>query len=204
MQKDYATSAENVRETGRVEAFSDGVFAIALTLLILEIKVPHGGDMHRPDDLAKALAQLWPSFFAYILSFVFVLIGWINHHRIFTHINRIDGAFLYMNGFLLLMFTFQPFPSALLAEHIGRPSEKVAAAVYSFVVLLIAVGYQMVWRYASHKHRLLKPGVDAAKVKRITHEYNKTFPVFALAFALSFISAAASMGLIALLMLFSP
>ncbi len=202
MQKESATKEESFRETGRVEAFSDGVFAIAITLLVLEIKVPHGGEMHSADDLVKALVQIWPSFFAYILSFVFVLIGWINHHRLFTHIKRIDGAFLYLNGFLLLMFTFQPFPTALLAEHIGRPAEKVAAVVYAFIVLLIAIGYQLLWRYASHNHRLLKANVDAAKVRQITHEYNKTFPVFVVAFAVSFYNVAASLGLITALMLF--
>lgn len=195
-------ATELSRETGRVEAFSDGVFAIALTLLILYIKVPRAFSIAVPHELTAALLKEWPSFFGYILSFVFILIGWINHHRLFTHILRVNGTFLLLNGFLLLTFTFQPFPTSLLAEYIGHPGERVAGIIYASVSLLIAIGYQLLWRYAAYNHRLLKRNVNKDMIKQISREFNRSFPIFVLAFILSFISVPASLGLLSLLMLF--
>jgi uncharacterized membrane protein len=190
------------RETGRVEAFSDGVFAIAVTLLILDIHVPQARELVEPGGLTAALLRLWPSFFAFVLSFVFVLITWINHHRLFTHIRRVNGAFLFLNGFLLLWVTFVPFPTALLAAYIQHPKTKAAAIIYAGTCLWVAVGFQLLWRYASHRNRLLKRNVDAALTAQISREYNRAFPLFVLAFALAFFSVPAGLGLIGLLVLF--
>ena len=96
------------RETARVEAFSDGVFAIAITLLVLEFKVPHLAEGASSADLFAALAQLWPSLIAFLGSFGAILIMWINHHGLFRLIHKTDGPFLFANGFMLLMVTFVP------------------------------------------------------------------------------------------------
>ena len=96
------------KETGRVEAFSDGVFAIAITLLILEIKVPKLSHDSPPAALARALLDLWPSFLAFLLSFFAILIMWINHHGLFNMVRRVSPGFLYANGFLLLFVSFVP------------------------------------------------------------------------------------------------
>jgi uncharacterized membrane protein len=115
----------------RLEAFSDGVFAIAITLLILEIKVPHADH-----GLWAGLIELWPSYIAFVMSFVVVLIMWVSHHQMLGLINRVNYRLLFINGLLLLTVTFVPFPTAVLAEHLGTPEAKPAVAFYcaSFVV----------------------------------------------------------------------
>src|SRR5690349_6439507 len=107
------------RETTRVEAFSDGVFAIAMTLLILEITVPSAREGASMDNraLLHSLLALWPSYLAFLLSFGTVLVMWINHHGLFKHAHRADNRLLFANGFLLLVVTFIPFPTAVLAQY---------------------------------------------------------------------------------------
>ena len=108
-------------ETARVEAFSDGVFAVAITLLILEIKVPgYEGDLG-----AKLLLQ-WPSYLAFVISFAFIGVMWINHHRLFTHIRKSDDMLLMLNLALMFSVCIVPFTTALLAAHIGHPGARTA------------------------------------------------------------------------------
>src|SRR3954466_11846030 len=112
---------QDEKETGRVEAFSDGVFAIAITLLVLDLKVPP--DAGSNAELWAALVGQWPIYFAFLSSFLVILIMWINHHRLFTHIRRTDNVLMMLNGLLLLGITVVPFPTRLLAEyfqHEGR------------------------------------------------------------------------------------
>ena len=125
-----ASSAEE-KETGRIEAFSDGVFAIAITLLVLELKVPHLAGDAEPGALAAALLKQWPSYLAFVTSFFTILIMWANHHAIFNLVHKTDAEFLFANGFLLLLVTVVPFPTALLAEYLIKPGAPVAAAVYA-------------------------------------------------------------------------
>ncbi|QWV98768.1 DUF1211 domain-containing protein [Geomonas nitrogeniifigens] len=113
-------------ETGRIEAFSDGVFAIAITLLVLTIKVPTPSDLGAGHSLGSALLALWPHYLAFVTSFVTVLAKWVNHHRIFTFVRTSDHTFLYLNGLVLMLVTFLPFPTALVAEYLLRPEAKVA------------------------------------------------------------------------------
>ena len=134
-------------ETARIEAFSDGVFAIAITLLILEIQVPpqtpHAG-------LAAALTNLWPSYLAFLASFMTIGIMWLNHHRLFTLINKNDDGLIAFNLLLLLGITWLPFPTALLAEHLEGPhaDQKTAALVYAGSFFAIAIVFNLMWRYA--------------------------------------------------------
>src|SRR3954468_6873094 len=120
-------SAENLSETNRIEAFNDGVFAIAITLLILEIRVPEQGDTR----LAPALLNLWPSYLAFATSFFEIGVMWINHHRLFTMIRRTDQRLLIFNLLLLLGITFVPFPTALIARHLGADDAWAAALLYN-------------------------------------------------------------------------
>jgi len=110
---------------GRLEAFSDGVFAIAITLLVLEIKVPAHGD-----SLVPALLGLWPSYAAYVVSFLAVGIWWMAHHIVTHYLVRLDGGSLFLNLLLLMTIAFIPFPTAVLADRIGRPDEASPAAVF--------------------------------------------------------------------------
>lgn len=133
------------RETARVEAFSDGVFGIAMTLLILEFKVPHL-PMNQPDarsQLIHALLDLWPSAIAFLLSFGTILIMWINHHGLFKHAHGADNRLLFANGFLLLIVTFVPFPTWVLAEYLDRRAANVAATFYCATFVLVSIAYNL-------------------------------------------------------------
>src|SRR5450756_525291 len=112
---------EENKETGRVEAFSDGVFAIAITLLVLNIQVPH--DLPVGKSLAGALIDQWPTLVAFVTSFATIGIMWINHHRLFIHIKRTDNNLLVLNLLLLLVIIFIPFPTALLAQQYAMHPE---------------------------------------------------------------------------------
>jgi len=133
-------------ETGRIEAFSDGVFAIAITLLILEIQVPpqipHGG-------LRNALVNLWPSYLAFLASFMTIGVMWLNHHRLFTLINKKDDGLIAFNLLLLLGITWLPFPTALLAEHLlgSHEDQQVAALVYAGSFFMLSIVFNVMWRY---------------------------------------------------------
>src|ERR1051326_736964 len=153
----------DAKETGRVEAFSDGVFAIAITLLILDMHVPRPSDLvARGGDLLPALYALWPSLVAYLLSFTVILVMWVNHHRIFTVVRRTDQPFLFWNGLLLMFVTFVPFPTALLAEYMAPGSTfdqfRIATVVYAGHGFLIALAFNGLWRYAIRRGRLLTRG----------------------------------------------
>ncbi len=112
-------------ETSRIEAFSDGMFAIAITLLILEVKVPGPAAGH----LAAALLKQWPSYLAFLLSFLYIGVMWMNHHRMFTHIRRSNDTLLVLNLLLLLGVTAVPFPTAVLAAHLGTADQKTCGSV---------------------------------------------------------------------------
>ena len=137
-------------ETGRVEAFSDGVFAIAMTLLILEIKIPRGAD----HTLAHDLAMQWPSYLAFLVSFLFIGVMWVNHHRLFTHIRRANDGLLMYNLLLMLGVTVVPWPTAVLASHLRGADAKTAAYLFNGVFLAIAVFFNLFWRYAV-RHNLI-------------------------------------------------
>ena len=169
------------RETARVEAFSDGVFAIAITLLILEVRVPHlpleAGDR----ELGAALRALWPSFLTFAGTFGAILTMWINHHGFFDLLERVDRRFLYANGLLLLLITFVPFPTALLAAYLERPGANVASAFYCATYVAINVAYNLLWFTAARDHRLIRPDVPGEVLLRIRRAYLLGFPVYLLA-----------------------
>ncbi len=165
------------KETGRVEAFSDGVFAIAITLLVLEFKVPHLPEHATNRDLFHALLGVWPSLVAFLGSFIAILIMWINHHGMFRMIHRTDSPFLYANGFLLLVTTFVPYPTAVLAEYLGRQGEHAAAAFYVGTFLIGSVSWNLVWDTAC-KRKLLKRSVTAAQAAKVRGSYRFGFAVY--------------------------
>jgi TMEM175 potassium channel family protein len=156
------TGAPN--ETARIEAFSDGVFAIAITLLILEIQVPpqtpHG-------SLRGALLDLWPSYLAFLASFMTIGVMWLNHHRLFTLINKKDDGLIALNLLLLLGITWLPFPTALLAEHLlgAHADQQVAAVVYAGSFLALAIVFNVMWHYAV-RARIVDDDVHVAAITR--------------------------------------
>jgi len=155
--------------TTRVEAFSDGVFAIAITLLILEIRVPVGEAAHGA-SLAANLVQLWPSYLAFLLSFLVILISWVNHHELMRLVRVVDYQFLFANGFLLLTITFIPFPTAVLAEHLAGEEAKTSAAFYCGTYFVASIAWGLLLLSIKRRGRL-RHGADAAIVRRISRAY---------------------------------
>src|SRR5581483_3937577 len=123
------------KETGRLEAFSDGVFAVAITLLVLNIKIP---GLESDDTLWQAFVSNWPMLVAYITSFATIGVMWINHHRLFTHIKHINTPLMLLNLLLLLIIVFIPVPTALLAEYLVRLDLHMAAKLYSGTFFVLA------------------------------------------------------------------
>jgi TMEM175 potassium channel family protein len=156
------------KDLQRIEAFSDGVFAIACTLLVLEITVPHIENVLQPAALWPALKRLWPSFVAYLLSFESILVAWAGHHRGLSVLVRSSKAFLYANGLLLLTITFIPFPTAVLAEYINTPQENVAVMFYSAAWLATNVSFHLWWLSMFRPVRLLSTSISHATVRRTT------------------------------------
>ena len=171
-------------ETARIEAFSDGVFAIAITLLILEIQVPpqtpHGG-------LRYALINLWPSYLAFLASFMTIGVMWLNHHRLFTLINKKDDGLIAFNLLLLLGITWLPFPTALLAEHLlgSHEDEQVAALVYSGSFFVLSIVFNFMWRYAVR----VRIVYDDVNVAAITRQYTMGPVFYALLLGVAFFDA---------------
>src|SRR5580765_229163 len=179
--------------TARIEAFSDGVFAIAITLLVLEIHVPVHAAVEQ-QGLAYMLVALWPSYLAFITSFVSILVIWVKHHWMFTLIERTDHAFLYWNGLLLFFVTFLPFPTALLAEYFLHPAAKVAASLYTGTTLANSVSFKRLWRHATRDKRLLARSGATAEAKQITQQDRYGPPLYLVAFGASFFSESASIA----------
>jgi len=139
----------------RLEAFCDGVFAIALTLLIIDIKIPASEGIRSTRELWLALRHLGPSFFAFVLSFAIILITWVNHHRFLRVVNKSSGSFVYANGFLLMTVVFMPFPTALVGEYLGTGHVAPAVVIYNAVTAVQAVAWILVTG-AALRNRLTK------------------------------------------------
>lgn len=192
----------DAKETARVEAFSDGVFAIAITLLILELKVPRGLS---PADLRHAMVEGWPSYAAYFVSFATIGIMWISHHWMFTLIRRVDQALLILNGLLLLTISVMPFPTALMAEYLAHDGSRFAAAIYTGWAILISLAFDRLWRYVSSPARrppLLRISPHSPEVRAIHKAYRFAPLYYVAAFALSFWSAMLAMALCGAMALF--
>jgi TMEM175 potassium channel family protein len=173
----------------RVEAFSDGVFAIAITLLILEIRVPHG-----ERSLWAGLVALWPSYVAFLMSFVVILIEWVNHHELLRMVRAVNYPFLFANGFLLLTVTFLPFPTAVLAAHLATPDAGAAVAFYCATFVANAFLWNVLFA-TMVRGRLLREEVSAATVANIRRTYYVSMGVYILAAALAFVQPALGLAL---------
>ena len=147
-------------DTSRLETFADGVFAIAITLLVLGIRIPAASE-----DLAKSLAAQWPSFFAYIVSFLTIGIMWVQHHRLFTAIGRSNSTFAMINVIFLMFIAFVPYPTVVLAEHVGpdRSGWLLATFLYGGTMVVIAIMFNAIWAYAASRNgHLLRENVATA------------------------------------------
>jgi len=156
------------KDTTRLNFFSDAVFAIAITLLILEIKAPEVETLADPEALWRSLEKLWPSYLAFIASFASVLIMWINHHGTSLMLVKTSRPFIYANGFLLLTVTFYPFPTAVIARYLTTEFITTAAVFYCGFNLIVNIAFNLLWETIHGPGGLLKPDVDPKIIRRIT------------------------------------
>jgi uncharacterized membrane protein len=185
-------------ETGRAEAFSDGVFAIAITLLILAV----GFEQSLAEgNLEHQLLHLWPAYIAYAVSFLTIGIMWVNHHQVFRHFRSVDRTLLLLNILLLMCISFTPFPTRVVAEHARTGVDREAAAVlYGLTMTCTAICFFAVWMYGSR--RLLRTDTDMREVSGITRSYLPGAPMYALTTVIAFFSPIASLIIFGALAIF--
>jgi uncharacterized membrane protein len=181
--------------THRLEAFSDGVFAIAITLLIIEIGVPH---VEEGESLGDAIWDLWPSFGAYILSFTTIGIYWVNHHSIFELFRRVDHYFLLVNVAALMTIAFIPFPTAVLGDYLDNADQRGdAVTLYTIGLLLPATTWLFMWAYACWRG-LIVQGLAPGYVRFLTWQYVISNVIYIAAIALSFVQPWLALGICSL------
>jgi uncharacterized membrane protein len=179
--------------TGRLETFSDGVFAVAATLLVLEFTVKHGKHL----DLDSQLLDLWPAYLAYITSFVTIGIIWMNHHHTVSLLGRVDRTMLFINNLLLLTITFLPFPTRLVGEDLRRADataadEKTAVLAYSATFVVMATLHMVWWGYARRNRRLIADTTSDAALRAVDRAYLPGVPMYGAVFVLAFFSPLAA------------
>ena len=169
--------------------------AIAITLLVLEVRVPH---VEKGQSLIRALAHQWPSYAAYVTSFLTIGIIWVNHHRMFKLIERTNHMFLMINVVFLMVVSFIPFPTALVAEYVReRHAVRTAAFVYGGTMVMTAVMFNVVWTYASAGHRLLVEGLEPESIRKGTRSYRKGPAIYAAVSLVALVNPYVSLALFA-------
>ncbi len=176
--------------SGRVEAFSDGVMAVAITLLVLDLAVP-ARDALGGHSLAYALGRLWPNFAAFVVSFLVIGIMWVNHHGVFSRVRAVDRVVLFANLFLLMVVTTIPFATRLLAEYLtaGGADSHIAAAVYSATMFAASVGFVLLWLSVTRSQQLLQDHVDVAAARASVRRFGLGLGIYAALVGLAFVSA---------------
>jgi len=199
----HVSSSATDRRRGpeRLEAFSDGVLAIAITLLVLEIRVPPAEDLADPNKLIEALGALWPSYLGYLISFVTIGIIWANHHNLIRLVDRVGHGLILANLLLLLTIGFLPFPTALLAATLETPSAQIGVLVYAGTFVVVAIAFNVLWYEIRTRPGVLRRDVDAWSVAAISRSYRLGPPGYLVAFVAALINPALGMGVIIVLTL---
>lgn len=202
MTEQRRDSAAALTRSGRLEAFSDGVFAIAITLLVLDLAVPPR-DQVRTGGLGSALAHQWPSYFAYLVSFLIIGIIWANHHTMFSKVKLVDRPVLFANLALLLVVSALPFPTRLLAEYLTAGSDAhTAAAIYSGTMFAMGCVYSVLWLAVTRDVGLLHEHLDAAASRAALRRFGLGNVAYLATIGLSFVSAIATLSVHAALALY--
>ena len=173
--------------TSRLEAFSDGVFAIAATLIVLEFTLGK-----HEENLGSALLHLWPAYLAYVTSFVTIGIIWMNHHFCVEAVNRADRTLMFLNVLLLLTIAFLPFPTRLVADYLHKPGEQAAVYAYDGTFVLMSILFNVWWRYASRGRRLVGEQTPDGALRAIDRAFAPGVPMYATAFVIAIWSPLAS------------
>jgi uncharacterized membrane protein len=184
-----------VSDTARLETFSDGIFAIAATLLILDVNLSGDG------SVAHQLVQAWPSYAAYAISFATLGIVWVNHHTVFKQIGSVDRTFLFINVLFLMVVAFTPFPTRVLADNM-REQSKAAAIAYGLTYTSMAVCFVSLWFYAARKRRLIAASADQRMVSGISRSFAPGAFVYAIATLSALLSAVLAVVLFAAIAIF--
>ena len=145
----------------RLIFFSDAVFAIAITILVLDIRLPASAGAADSRELFLSLVTLWPKYLAYLISFWAIGLSWISHHRKFLYIQRVDYQLLIMNLIMLMMIAFIPFPTAIMSENVSF----TATAFYAFTMVLASLSGLVLWWHATRNHRLVDPDLDRHSIR---------------------------------------
>ena len=199
--RDRLRASDRRRGPERLEAFSDGVFAIAITLLVLEIRVPSSDQMSNPNDLIEALGALWPSYIGYLISFVTIGIIWANHHNLFRLVARVSHGLVLANLLLLLTVGFVPFPTALLAATLETPSAQIGVLVYAATFVMVAIAFNVLWYEIRTRPGVLRADVEAWSIAAISRSYRLGVPGYAVAFVGAVINPVLGMAVIVVLTL---
>lgn len=188
-------SLETHQGTDRLEAFCDGIFAIAATLLVTDIKAPPA--LPDPASLFNALLSLWPNYIGYALSFVYLGVYWTHHYHVFQLFKRTDHVFLKINILFLMMVSFLPFPTALLAEYLHTPTQmqRIALLIYNGSLFVTANLFLAIWLYATYRHRLIDPDLDEDFIRKSTNRYAVAPIGYGLAFLVALWNPYASLAI---------
>src|SRR5256714_190267 len=175
--------------TNRLEALVDGVFAVVMTLLVLDIKVPHPAN---PADLLQDLSKLRSTLLSYALSFVIAGIYWVGHHNQFAYIRRTDRPLLWINILFLMCVAFIPFSAALLAAY---PGQRIAVIIYGANLIVVGLVLYLHWWYATRNYHLVDANLDPHVVRLATTRILMAPVIYLLAIGLSFVNTAVSIGI---------
>ena len=192
LDDDAPTTSRRLPESTRVEAFSDGVFAIAVTLLVLDLHSPSGG---RGQFLHELLNQ-WPAYVAYLAAFLNISAIWISHHDLFTRIHRVDARLICANLLLLMASSLFPWPASVIAEAIrdGNHRDQVAATVlFAIVGLLVPLAWLLLHRCVQRSPHLLRAGEDISFTRVASKQALVSVIVYPIAAALAFVAPVASL-----------
>ncbi|OXA78398.1 Protein of unknown function [Flavobacterium aquidurense] len=190
------------KETVRIENFSDAVFAIAITLLVLDLHVPDANVVKNSAALLVYLKQQWTSYLAFTLSFFSIFIMWVNHHKIFKQIYSRNTAIMFANGLILFLVSAVSYPTALLARFFNGEASGIAVAIYTGIFVLINISYNLLWFIASSDKKLLRPGITSLAIKKIRNNYLYGLPTYLIAFGISFELPAVALAICMILLIF--
>jgi uncharacterized membrane protein len=185
----------------RAEAFSDGVFAVAITLLALELKVP-GGE----GPLAHRLLEIWPAYLAYVVSFLSIGIMWLNHHTLFNHIVRVDRLLLVLNLLLLMFVAAVPFLTEMvgdeLGEHMRGGDATTIMVAYGLLMIAMSICFSAIWWYAGHRRGMLDARLETETVRRSIPRFGIGFVAYVVTTLIGFVSPLAALILFGLTALY--
>ena len=194
---DKTLKHDNERAIARIESFSDSVFGFAITLLVMDIlQIP------RPEmgeSFLQSMLHHWQPFFSFLVGFCTILVCWINHHHMFSHIERYNTNLMWINGFLLMIVTFTPLPTAILADFLMNENH-VGVIVFGFTYFLIASLYDRVWTYACN-HKLLDANSEREYYLSIKMTYRCASIYTFIVFFICFLSTPVAIALYAIMFL---